>query len=118
MHAEMDMDDVEHLGVDACMDDADGPEPEPTNTMPAGGSKRDHIVCLWPFAFGKEFYKSLVQGVCGGERLSHIVVLTTSAHPACLLAAHDLLVPAHVHLDRVSEHSRNHCQLVLKDFLR
>jgi hypothetical protein len=118
MHAEMDMDDVEHLGVDACMDDADGPEPEPTNTMPAGGSKRDHIVCLWPFAFGKEFYKSLVQGVCGGERLSHIVVLTTSAHPACLLAAHDLLVPAHVHLDRVSEHSRNHGQLVLKDFLR
>lgn len=57
MHAEMDVDDVEHVGVDECMadgDDADGLEPEPTIAMPGGASKRDHIVCLWPFAFSKE----------------------------------------------------------------
>ena len=121
MHAEMDMDHVEHLGVDACMadgDDADGLEPEATMAMPAGGSKRDHIVCLWPFAFSKEYYKSIVHGLCGCERLSHIVVPSTSAHPACALAAHDLLLPAHIHYDRVSQHSRAHGQLVLRNFLR
>ena len=121
MHAEMDVDDVEHLGVDACVADgdaADGQEPEPTIAMPAGGSKRHHIVCLWPFAFSKGYYKTIIHGLCGGERLSHIVVLSTSAHPAIALAAHDLLLPAHVHLDRVSEHSRAHGQMVLRNFLR
>ena len=121
MHAEMDVDDVEHLGVDACMadgDDADGLELEPSTTTPAGGRRRDHIVCLWPFAFSKEYYKGIFQSLCGGERLSHIVVLSTSAHPACALAAHDLLVPAHILLDRVSEHSRAHGEMVLRNFLK
>ena len=66
----------------------------------------------------EEYYKTIIHGLCGGERLSHVVVLSTTAHPACALAAHDLLLPAHICLDRVSEHSRAHGQMVLRNFLR
>ena len=116
---EMEVDDKDHLGVDEGMadgDDNDGLEPEPSIAMPAGG-KRDLIVGLWPFAFSKEYYKAIIAGFCGGERLSHIVVLSTSAHPACALAAHDLRLTAHIHLDRVSAHSKAHGRAILQDFL-
>jgi hypothetical protein len=117
MNMEIDPDDTEHVGVDAGMGDGDddGQEQEPTIAKPG---KRDLIVNLWPFAFSKEYYKAIVEGFCGGERLSHIVVLSTSGHPAYALAAHDLRLTAHVHLDRVSGHSQAHGQQVLRDFLR
>lgn len=112
-------DDLEALGVDEGMadgDDEDGLEPEANLVTPPGG-KRDLIIGLWPFAFSKEYYKAIVEGLCGGERLSHIVVLTTSAYPAHALMAHDLRLTAHVLLDRVSGHSRAHGRQVLRDFL-
>jgi len=116
VNAEMDVDHIEHMGVDAAMGDGEDDDLEPTILPPPGG-KRDVIVALWPFAFSKEYYKAIVEGVCGGERISHIVVLSTSAHPAYALAAHDLGLTAHVHLDRVSGHSRAHGRQILRNFI-
>lgn len=115
VHAEMDVDDVEHLGVDEGMGDGEDDDQEPTIALPGG--KRDLTVALWPFAFSKEYYKSIIEGVCVGERISHIVVLSTSAHPAYALAANDMRLTAHVHLDRVSRHSQAHGQLLLRNFI-
>lgn len=116
MHA----DDKEELGVDAGMADGepvDGLEPE-ANLAPPLGGKRDMIMSLWPFAFSTEYYKAIIQGVCGGERLSHLIVLSTSAYPAHALVAHDLRITAHILLDRVSGHSQAHGQEILRDSIR
>ena len=121
-NAEIHADDREHEHVDSHMqDDSSSPDKDPiadvlAQLLPPSG-RRDCIVDLWPFAFGKEFYKALLDGVAPSESLDHLVVLTTSAHPSLPLAGHDRHTNVHVLLDRVKEHSRRHGEAVLKGWL-
>lgn len=66
-------------------------------------SKRDCIVDLWPFAFGMDFYKSILEGISGDTVAQHLVVLTTSAHPSPQLAGYHRGMVVHSVYDRVKE---------------
>ena len=121
-NSEIPAEDREHENVDAHMqDDSSAPDKDPmadvlAQLLPPSG-RRDCIVDLWPFAFGKEFYKALIDGVAANESLDHMVVMTTSAHPSLPLAGHDRHMNVHVLLDRVKEHSKRHGEAVLKGWL-
>lgn len=93
---EIDPDDVEVMGIDEGMGEEAGHEEDLCGLEP---QNRDFIVMLWPFAFSRAYYKHMFTSLCGHEGLSHLVVLTTSAHPAPALAAHDLKLTTHILLD-------------------
>jgi len=61
----------------------------------------------------KEFHKSLMSGMLGSEAIGHLVYMSSSAHPAALLAGRDMKMNAHCLLPCVREHSRAHGQLLL-----
>ncbi len=70
------------------------------------------------FGSGKDFFKQLLAGVAPQESIAHVVLLSTRAHPAPVLAAHEAGAVVHVLLDRgVPQHSRYHDQLLLKEVL-
>jgi len=118
---EMNPDDMEIGGVsteeadageDLAQDDADD-EDELSPVAP-----RNFVVDLWPFAFGRDYYKYLLQGVFGASAMpAHFVYMTATAHPGAVLAAHDGKMHAHVILDRVREHSRAHGKELLRQTL-
>ena len=72
------------------------------------------LVDLWPFAYGSEFYKHIVESLYGQARPQIVIVATTSAHPGPQLAAHDLKMSCHTVLDRVRAHSACHGTTLLK----
>ena len=87
-------------------------EPEPIQ-MPGRRMPMD----LWPFAFGKEYYKCLITSLSGSGAPGHVVLVSTSAHPAALLAMHDLGVKGHVLRDRVKRHAAAHGEAIMKKSL-
>ena len=110
---EINPDDLEVMGVDAGVEEEGGAADEPTL---GGLGRRDCVVDLWPFAFGKDYYKALIEGLAPNETISHLVILTTSAHPAPALAGHENSMNVHILLDRVKEHSRRHGQQIMKSW--
>jgi len=115
---EIDADDTEHMAIDDLMEEGDDEdelaEQQPQLVEP---TKRDCIVDLWPFACAKEYYKHLIGGFSENETLSHLIILSTSAHPGPLFAAHDMRVMGHVYLDRVKTHCKKHGVQTLRDYL-
>ena len=115
---EIDADDTEHMAIDDLMEEGDDEdelaEQQPQLVEP---TKRDCIVDLWPFACAKEYYKHLIGGFSANETLSHLIILSTSAHPGPLFAAHDMRVMGHVYLDRVKTHCKKHGVQTLRDYL-
>jgi len=114
---EMNQDDLEVIGVDDCVEEEVVEVSEVEEALLAPPSRRDCIVDLWPFAFGRDFYKQLFDAVAPQESISHCVVLSTSAHPAPWLAAFDAGMNVHVVLDRVKAHSKNHGMQIFKKCL-
>ena len=56
---------------------------------PPRGSRM--LMDLWPFAFTREYYKCICTSLYKESGLpTHWMVITTTAHPGALLAAHDL----------------------------
>ena len=101
MDAEIAADDREGDLGDAFMFEEEGEEAG--NMEEAMNSKRDCIVDLWPFAFGMDFYKSLLEGMLGDIVAQHLVVLTTSAHPSPQLAGYYRGMTVYSVYDRVKE---------------
>ena len=84
---------------------ADGTESEPAIEKPG----QRLLVDLWPFAFSREYYEALFSAFTGsGGMPSHVLIISTIAHPASLLALHDLRCKGHLLLDRVERHSATH----------
>lgn len=72
---------------------------------------------LWTFAHPKDFYKLLLTGTLGSEIASTFVGISSTAHPASLLAARDLSMNAHCLLSSASNHSAGHGLQILRDTL-
>jgi len=87
---------------------------EETALVPPG-AKRDCVMDVWVFARPREFYKMAFDGVLRTEALTHFVYLTTTAHPAALLAASDINAQCHVLFKKVSKHSQAHGQHLLRE---
>ncbi len=76
------------------------------------------IVDLWPFAYGAEFYKFIIDALYGESgRPQVMIIVTTSAHPGPQLAAYDLKMTSHTVLERVRVHAASHGQTVMKNIL-
>ena len=101
MDAEIAADDRQDDLGDMVMFEEEGEEAG--NMEEAMNSKRDCIVDLWPFAFGMDFYKSLLEGMLGDIVAQHFVVLTTSAHPSPQLAGYYRGMTVYSVYDRVKE---------------
>lgn len=116
---EMNLDDMEGGAADIDMADADGDNAEDDDDeidVPSGRGT-GFIVDLWPFAYGKEFYKHLLAAVHPQAQPTNMVYVSTTAHPSALLAAHDRKVQCSTVLDRVKVHSVRHGQHLLKSSL-
>jgi hypothetical protein len=74
-------------------------------------------VKLWPFAYGSEFYKNVIEVLHGAARPDAVIVATLSAHPGIQLAVHDLKLSCHTVLDRVRQHSASHGMTLLREVL-
>ena len=105
-HAEVQADDV------AEEDEDDGP-PEEVIVSPV--CDRSCIRDLWPFAYGKDYYHGLISGIIGSEAIAHFIYISATAHPAALLAAHELGMGVHVVLSKVRQHSTSHGKLLLRN---
>ena len=76
------------------------------------------MVDLWPFAYGREYYKHIMTGLFGSSSLpNHCIYLSVTAHPGAVLACHDAKMEAHVVLDRVRQHSKAHGSALLRETL-
>ena len=113
--AEIQADDKVETGVedmqesgDAHMADADA---EDDLLAP---EKRDCVSDLWPFAFGKDYYKAMVQALLPGTSIHNWIVMTTSAHPSVALAGHELGAKVAVYHDRVNAHAAGHGRELLR----
>ena len=118
--AEIDADDRETENVDELMQEETEADPNAdalAQLVNPSFHRRDCIVDLWPFAFGKEFYKALFNGLAPNESVDHLVVLTTSAHPSSALAGHERHMSVHVLLDQIKDHSVKHGDSILRSWL-
>ena len=66
---------------------------------------RGFMVDLWPYAYGCDYYKHVVQALFGQTSPNEFVYVSTTAHPSAILAAHDMKIATHVLVDRVKVHS-------------
>ena len=78
------------------------------NCAPPETHNRGFFIDVWPFAMCKEFYKQVMRGLTKDEPFAHTSIVTTSAHPAPILASLDMQATVHVCLDRVKPHARKH----------
>ena len=113
--AELDQDDLEYVGVDDCVEEGGEDAADDTaDVLVPPPERRNCVTDLWPFAFGRDFYKELIDAVAPQESIAHLVVLTTSAHPGSWLAGFDGGMNVHVYLDRVKQHCKNHGLQIFK----
>ena len=103
---------------DGAEEDVEGDDPE-ANALEANAPEANAlgatiITDLWPFAYSRAYYKTLITELGQPETLSHVIIFTTSAHPAPILAALDLNKRVHVYYNNVRAHSRNHGLELLK----
>ena len=124
-HCELNTDDLQGGAGDEDVPDEEGAEPEAgegqaeeeLEQLPPPPGKRMPID-LWPFAFAKDYYKCLLSSLGGASGTpAHVVLVTTSAHPAPLLAMHDLGIKGHVLFDRVRRHAIAHGEEIMKKCL-
>ena len=115
---EMSKSDLEGDAADVDMGEADAGEED---ALAADSflqvPTRRFVVDLWPFAYGSEFYKHIIEALYGQARPQTLIVATTSAHPGPQLAAHALKINVHIVVDRVRQHSAAHGQTLLRDVL-
>ena len=88
---------------------------EPVQPPPTGG--KTLAADLWPFAFSKEYYKSIFNSLSPSIAPHHIVIASVSAFPGPVLAARELKACTHVLLDRVKEHSKAHADALCRAFV-
>ena len=82
-----------------------------------GTGPRTCVRDLFPFAMPQDHYKAIFSAIVGSEASSHFVYLSSTAHPAALLAARDLNFQIHYVLDGCRPHSIAHGQKLLTDIL-
>jgi hypothetical protein len=120
---EINPDDMDGVTADVEMADADedaleavtAPKEDDITVPPFA---RGFMVDLWPYAFGCDYCKHVVQALFGQTNPNEFVYVSTTAHPSAILAAHDMKIATHVLLDRVKVHSTQHGQLILKSALQ
>ena len=112
---ELDTDHVETKFDDVMMDEEEAP-PAAVVTV-SGVGPRSCVRDLWPFAMPQDHYKAVLSAIVGAEASSHFVYLTSTAHPAALLAARDMNFQVHYVLDSCRAHSMAHGQKLLTDML-
>ena len=101
---EINPDDMDGVTADVEMADADEDALEAVTLtkddilMPP--SARDFMVSLWPYAYGCDYYKHVVQALFGQTSPNEFAYVSTTAHPSAILAAHDMKIAAHLLLDR------------------
>ena len=111
--AEIAADDKVETGVEDMQDAEQGGVATDEDLTPPD-MKRDCVSDLWPFAFGKDFYKAMVQELLPGLAIHHWIVLTTSAHPSVAVAGHEMGAKVYVFHDRVSAHAAGHGHELLR----
>jgi hypothetical protein len=82
-----------------------------------GTGPRTCVRDLFPYAMPQDHYKAILSAIVGSEASSHFVYLSSTAHPAALLAARDLNFQIHYVLDGCRPHSIAHGQKLLTDIL-
>lgn len=82
-----------------------------------GTGPRSCVRDLWPYAMPKDYYKAILSAIVGSEASSHFVYLSSTAHPAALLAAKDMNLQVHYVLDGCRGHSIAHGQKLMSDTL-
>ena len=114
---EMNRDDMEWAPEDAdAIGEADGDDDDDIVMPPPEVAARSFRVDVWPFAYCKDYYKHIINGICGATvPPNHFVYFTVTAHPAALLAARDANAEVHCVLDRVKVHSKAHGQDLLRE---
>ena len=116
--AEIAADDKVETGVEDMQECAeDAPADPPADDLQVPGARRDCLSDLWPFAFGKDFYKAMCQQLLPGLAVQLWVVLTTCAHPSAAVAGHELGAKVHVFQDRVSAHAAGHGRHLLRQYI-
>ena len=108
----------EENGEVAAMDFGEEEDAEPEETIIVPQTDRSCVRDLWPFAYGKEYYKNLFAGLLGSEAIAHFTYIAATAHPAALLAGHELGMAVHIVLTKVGQHSISHGKLAAQRHLR
>jgi hypothetical protein len=119
---ELQPDDLEALGVDELMEDAEDDEQMPALIeeeiiAAPTANKKQCVRDLWSFAFSTEHYVKLYEGFACKDAVEHFVLLTRSSHPSPMLAVHSLGKQAHACLVGQSNHARAHGQRLLREYI-
>ena len=73
--------------------------------------QRDYLIDLWCFSRPESFYGGLYSFMDVAQA-QMIVIISTSGHPSSVVAARKTGLPIHVVIDRISEHSYQHGQIL------
>lgn len=76
--------------------------------------QRDYLIDLWCFSRPESFYGGLYSFM-NVAQAQMIVIVSTSGHPSSAIAARQTGLPVYVVIDRVSEHSFQHGQVLAMD---
>lgn len=114
---ELDPDHAEVQLEDVVQEDADDAASCAKVIGVAGVGSRSCVRDLWPFALPKDYYKAILAAIVAAEASSHFVYVSSTAHPAALLAAKDMNMQIHYVLDSCRDHSIAHGQKLLSDIL-
>ena len=118
--SELHGDDVADLGVDASVEEKTPQEAEeedvyvpPMDEDEEAGPKSRMILDIFPYGWPKDYYKRIARGI-SQEPIPQLVGYTTTASPGLPFATIDLEAKGYFFMDRVSEHSFNHGQEILR----
>ena len=95
----------------------EGEDPSAAKVVAGGAGPRSCVRDLWAFAMPKDYYKAILSAIVVSEASSHFVYLSSTAHPAALLAAKDMNFQVHYVLDGCRGHSIAHGQKLMSDTL-
>ena len=108
-------------GVDDNEQDAEAEPSAPpcgsVDELAAPTTTRDFVRDLWPFAFSKASCLQIIKAFPANPEIHHVVIISRSAHPSWLLAAHGLGKYGHMLAEGQSEHSVAHGKKILRDNL-
>ena len=113
--SELAPDHVETKFDDVMQEEAEAPL---AKVVVVGGvGPRTCVRDLWAFGMPQDHYKAILSSIVGSEASSHFVYLSSTAHPAALLAARDMNFQVHYVLDGCRGHSIAHGQKLVTDIL-
>ena len=116
--AEIDQDLLDDTTYDQAVEEEEEEEgaegqPDVVSSFAPTDLQRDCVRDLWPFAMPSDYYKMIFADVAQ-EPITNFLLISTSAHPAPVLAARASQAKVHVVLDRVNDHCSAHGQDILK----